>query len=144
MNRASIDRLRASYRQIAPDFTHTAERFYDRLFAAQPATRDLFTIDITTQAAHLAAALALIVRNLPILDSLEGPLMELGASHTRAGVRPEHYPVLRTALLATLAEDLGDHWTPELADDWRRLLERVASHMLAGTLPGRVPPTGTP
>ena len=112
--------------------------------AAHPAVRSLFTTDMRAQAAHLAAALALIVRNLPILDSLEGPLMELGASHAQAGVRPEHYAILRTALLATLAEDLGEHWTPELADDWRRLFERVAGHMLAGTLPGRFPPAGMP
>jgi hemoglobin-like flavoprotein len=135
MTQASMSRLRESYRGIAPRFGHVADRFYERLFAAEPSTRDLFRIDMTTQAGHLSAALALIVRNLSMLDALEGPLMELGAAHARVGVRPEHYPVACDALLASLGEAIGGNWSAELSNDWRALLDRIAGQMLAGTLP---------
>ena len=135
MTQASMSRLRESFRSLAPQFGYVVGRFYERLFAADPSTRELFRIDMVTQAGHLSAALALIVRNLSMLDALEGPLMELGAAHARVGVRPEHYPVACEALLASIGEAAGGDWSAELSADWRALLDRVAGQMLAGTLP---------
>src|SRR5688572_32623365 len=98
------------------------ERFYDRLFGLRPDFRPMFKDDMVRQRGHLAAALALIARNLSVLGAMERPLEELGAVHARAGVRAEHYGVAREALLASLAEELWERWTPELAADWDNLL----------------------
>jgi hemoglobin-like flavoprotein len=134
MTHEAIDRIQASFEHVTHHFARLVDRFYIRLFAACPAARDLFKVDMKTQAGHLSAALALIVRNLPMLDALEHPLMELGAAHARMGVRPEHYPAACEALLFSLAEELGDRWTSELSGDWRGFVERVTGHMLAGSL----------
>ena len=107
--------------------------FYDRVFEVLPQTRCMFKIDMEVQKQHLAVALALIVRNVSILESLGEPLRELGADHARIGVRPEHYPPVRDAVLFAMAHSLGDQWTESLAADWRALLDFVTSQMLAGS-----------
>lgn len=132
MTPASIERIRASFNQARPQSDRVAAAFYQYLFAADPTTRHLFKSDLTAQAAHLTAALALIVRNLPMLDALEGPLNELGAAHALMGVHPAHYPCACRALLRAFADVLGPCWTAELAADWERFLAIVTAHMLAG------------
>ena len=109
--------------------------FYDRLFQVRPETRRLFKIEMNVQREHLAAALALIVRNLFMLDALTEPIQELGVYHAVVGVLPEHYPVVRDAMLFALSEALGPAWTPELATDWRALIEKLSTLMLSGTFP---------
>lgn len=95
----------------------------------------MFKTDMAIQQHHFAAALALIVRNLSMLDSLGEALGELGADHARIGVRPEHYPPMCDAVLFAIARSLEDQWTEQLAADWRALLDFVASQMLAGSQP---------
>jgi hemoglobin-like flavoprotein len=126
------ERILSSYQLMGSRTTEMTRVFYDRLFELRPETRSLFTIDMEMQRQHLAASLALIVRNLRTLDVLEESLRELGANHARVGVRPEHYPLVRDCMLFAFAETLGDAWTNELRDDWTRLLDVIASHMLAG------------
>jgi hemoglobin-like flavoprotein len=53
-------------------------------------------------------------------------------------VLPEHYPVVRDAMLAALAEALGPEWTIDLRTDWHRLLEKLSNVMLSGTLPRKI------
>jgi nitric oxide dioxygenase len=144
MTPASMERIRASFDQVSPQFERVAARFYECFFAADPSARHLFKSDLAAQAAPLAAALALIVRNLPMLDALEEPLNELGAAHALMGVRPAHYPVACHALLLALRDVLGPCWTPELADDWERFLTIIAAHMIAGIRPARTPLAAPP
>jgi hemoglobin-like flavoprotein len=130
----SLERIRRSYERMIPNLGMIIARFYEELFGAWPETRRLFTGDMAVQRRHVAAALALIVRNLASLDALELPLRELGAGHARVGVRPHHYPAVRDAMIRAIADALGESWTDEIGADWRRLLETVARHMLAGAL----------
>ena len=135
MTTASLDRIRRSFDLLAPKVGTMTAIFYARLFEARPETRKLFKIEMDVQRQHLAAALALIVRNLYILDALTEPIQELGIYHAQVGVLPEHYPIVRDAMLAALGEALGDDWTDELEKDWRALIEKLSNVMLSGTLP---------
>src|SRR4051794_23868075 len=110
MSTTSANRIRHSYRLLAPKMSRMTQIFYKRLFAHHPEVRALFKVDMTQQGAHLAAALALIVTNLPLLDALELPLRELGALHARLGVRSEHYPIVKDLMLFALAEVAGNDW----------------------------------
>src|SRR3954447_9629921 len=103
MSTPSANRIRQSHRLLASRMSKMTQIFYQRLFALNPEVRALFKTDMTQQGGHLAAALALIVTNLPLLDALESPLRELGALHARAGVRPEHYPIAKEAMLFALS-----------------------------------------
>ena len=132
MTETSLQRVTANYEALAGHIRKLTRSFYDRLFEAMPHVRALFRLDIDLQSQHLAAALALIVRNLRDLDLLEEPLMELGAGHARVGVRPEHYPVLCRTMVQTLRDGSGGTWSPELDADWTELLARVSRIMMAG------------
>src|SRR5690242_11911480 len=113
MTEASVQRLLQNYEMLAGRLPALAAHFYERLFAVLPAARPLFRIDMAVQSEHLAAALALILKNLRHMDALEQPLAELGAGHAKVGVRPEHYPVLCRTMVDTLRDGSGDAWTPE-------------------------------
>ena len=124
--------VRASFATLAPRLGEVVARFYDALFDADPALRAKFPADMRRQREHLAAAVAVIVRNLESLDGLEESLMDLGARHVAFGVVPEHYPVFRDAMLQALARVSGDGWNPLVEDAWRRTLERICAMMLKG------------
>ena len=134
MTETSLRRVTANYESLAGQIGRLTRSFYDRLFEAMPHVRPLFRLDIDLQSQHLAAALALIVRNLRDLDLLEEPLMELGAGHARVGVRPEHYPVLCRTMVQALRDGSGETWSPELEADWTELLARVSRIMMSGAL----------
>jgi len=134
MTEASIRRLTTYYETISPRIFELTQSFYDRLFRACPEVRPLFQIEIPIQSQHLAAALALIVRNLRMLDLLEEPLMELGIEHAKVGVRPEHYPIVVQTMIEALHAGSGDLWTDELGADWAAVLKRIGQIMMEGAI----------
>jgi len=134
MNQDWAERILRSYESLLPHMSDLTRAFYDRLFEVRPDTRALFRIDMELQRQHLAALLAVIVRNLRMLDAIEDSLRELGAQHARVGVRPEHYPVVRDAMLHAFARTVPQAWNSSLEADWRRLLEIISNQMLAGAL----------
>ena len=133
MTSASIHRIRSSFELLAPNLIQMTGFFYERVFAVLPESRAMFKVDMKIQQQHFAAALAVIVRNVSLFDSLRQPLRELGADHARVGVCAEHYPPVRDAVLFAMARALGNAWTDELCGDWCALLDLVTTEMLAGS-----------
>lgn len=132
METTSATRIQASFQLLAPRAAELVESFYVRLFEAAPQARALFPGEMDSQKRHLLAAIALVVREAGQLERLTPALHEMGARHLRYGARPEHYPLVRDTLLATLASFAGAHWTNQLAADWRAALDHVAARMLDG------------
>jgi hemoglobin-like flavoprotein len=132
MTAASLDRLQRSFDTLGPKMEHVTALFYERLFAIAPDTQTLFKVNMEMQRRHMSAALAMLVRNMRMLDAFEQPLQELGARHARVGVLAAHYPPVIEAMTFALADALGSDWTPDVAADWTEMLSRVANHMLAG------------
>ena len=132
MTAESHHRIRASFAVLVGHMNEMIERFHARLFGVRPDLRSMFHLPMEIHGRHFAAALALIVRNLSLLDSLDEPLRDLGIEHARAGVRGEHYPVVRDAILFAMAQTLPEEWTQELMEDWQALLDLIAKQMLAG------------
>lgn len=132
MNQSTAQRVRASFHAVSPRLDALVAGFYDRLFARAPQVRAIFPADMSKQKFHLAAALALIGRNMDCLDVLEESLMGLGAQHVKFGASPEHYPLVRDALLDSLAEQVGVAWTEELRRDWTDAINAVSAMMLKG------------
>ena len=136
MTTESIATIRRSFSLLAPRLEQLSEEFYRNLFLKHPELRILFPADLQLQQKHLAASLALIVRNAGMLDALSSAFRQLGADHARAGVRPEHYPIVRDTLLQTM-HDLftpSGTWTESFANNWRDLIDQIATTMLSGTL----------
>jgi len=80
MNSQSVGRVLESYSRLVPRIDDMVAGFYARLFAAAPETRALFKHDMANQRQHLAATLALLVRNLTFKDVLVEPLMNWGCN----------------------------------------------------------------
>jgi hemoglobin-like flavoprotein len=125
-------RVRESYLGLAPRADALVDRFFLHLFSGRPELRAMFPPDMTRLRVHLAASLAVIFRNIDCLGALEEPLMQLGARHAAAGVRPEHYPIIRDAMLAAIAETASPAWGHQLSADWHEALSRVSALILAG------------
>lgn len=128
----AIASVRASYAGIAPRIDQLVETFYSTLFSRAPDTRRLFPADMARQKDHLAAALAVLFRNIENLDALEESLMSLGAQHVGFGVIPEHYVVLCDVMIESLRTVASPAWSSQLEAAWREALGHVSATMLKG------------
>ena len=128
-----IDALETSFDLVAGRGDALADAFYRRLFAAAPSVEPLFAdTDMLRQKAMLLATLELLRRSLRDLDAIVPTLRRLGARHVAYGAKPEHYPVVGTVLIASMAAIAGDEWKPEHESAWSAAFEIVAATMLEG------------
>jgi hemoglobin-like flavoprotein len=127
-----LEALETSFDLVAPRGEELMDEFYARLFAAAPAVRVLFPRDMQTQKAMLLSALVLLRKSLRNLDDIVPTLRTLGARHVAYGARPEHYPVVGTALIASMAAIAGPAWKPDYEAAWVAAFEIVAGTMIAG------------
>lgn len=129
--------LERSFDLIAPRGQELVDRFYRRLFETAPATRPLFErVDMDTQKSSLLAILITLRESLRDLSVVVPDLAELGARHVDYGARPEHYPVVGSVLLETMAEMGGSAWRPEYTAAWAEAYEVVQDVMLKGAQRG--------
>ncbi len=127
----AIARIRRSFAEISGEPRALAGRFYTELFAAAPQLRGLFPADLTSLQGHFEAALALVIRNLEEMRTLEQPLRDLGAQHVRWGAKPEDYVLVREALIRAIRLSSAA-WTDVIEADWRRAITAIAVPMLQG------------
>ncbi|GAB4357923.1 MAG: globin family protein [Kiloniellaceae bacterium] len=125
------DLVRASFRAVAQDRRQAAARFYEILFEQAPATRRLFVNDLGRQGAELMSKLGLIVAELQSVEGLRPILEDLALRHVAYGVKAAHYPLVGEALLALLAEVLGEAFTPETRAAWAKAYGEIAALMIA-------------
>jgi hemoglobin-like flavoprotein len=127
-----LQALETSFDLVAPRGDELMDEFYARLFAAAPGVRPLFPDDMQRQKTMLLGALVLLRKSLRNLDAIVPKLRELGARHVAYGARPEHYPVVGTVLIASMAAVAGDDWKPEHESAWGAAFEIVAATMIEG------------
>ncbi|MGW5669582.1 globin domain-containing protein [Micromonospora sp. NPDC003776] len=123
-------RLKRSWSLVAAHGDQVPLYFYSTLFLAYPETRQMFPTNMAGQRDRLVSALGHIVSHVDQVDRLVGFLQELGADHRKFAVRPEHYPAVGEALVATLRHFLGEEWTEELATDWTAAYGLVSQVMI--------------
>jgi hemoglobin-like flavoprotein len=104
--------------------------FYDRLFEIAPAVKTLFPSDMTEQRRKLMATLAIVVNGLSNLESILPAASSLATRHVAYGAKPEHYPVVGSALLWTLEKGLGEAWTRDVADAWTAAYTTLSGFMI--------------
>ena len=127
-----LEALETSFDLVAARGDELMDVFYSRLFAAAPAVRPLFPANMARQKTMLLGALVLLRKSLRNLDAIEPTLRSLGARHVGYGAEPEHYPVVGSTLIASMAAIAGDDWQPEYEAAWSVAFELVAGAMLAG------------
>jgi methyl-accepting chemotaxis protein len=125
--------LETSFDLVAPHGDELMDEFYARLFDAAPAVMPLFAAtDLRRQKTMLLGTLVLLRKSLRNLDSVVPNLRKLGARHVNYGARPEHYPVVGEALIASMAALAGPAWLPAHEVAWRDAFTVIAETMLEG------------
>ena len=125
--------LETSFDALRPQATRLGERFYANLFSTYPETKPLFAnTDLAAQQQKLVASLALVIDNLRNPDALQKTLYALGSRHVDYGTVVAHYPLVGEVLLETLAELMGDQWTPAHRQAWADAYTAVSSLMIEG------------
>lgn len=127
-----VARLKQSWQMVAAHGDQVPLYFYSTLFLAHPETRQMFPTNMAGQRDRLVTALGHIVSHVDQVEQLVGFLQSLGADHRKFAVRPEHYPAVGEALLATLRHFLAEHWSEELSQDWAAAYGLVAKVMMDG------------
>jgi hemoglobin-like flavoprotein len=127
------DALETSFDLVAPRGDELADVFYARLFAAAPVVKPLFAgTDMHRQKSMLLATLVLLRKSLRDLGAIVPKLRALGRRHVAYGAHAEHYPIVATVLIASMAEVAGDKWRPEYERAWSAALDVIAGTMLEG------------
>ncbi|MGG5821714.1 globin family protein [Falsiroseomonas sp. HW251] len=138
MTPADIQLVEASFRLVAPIAEPAAAIFYEKLFALDPTLRPMFAHgDMHEQGRKLMQALGFVVGNLRAPEKLLPVVADLGRRHAGYGVQAGHYGTVGAALLATLREGLGPHFTPEVAAAWEAAYALLSAVMLDSAAPAQ-------
>jgi hemoglobin-like flavoprotein len=123
--------VQQTFSQVAPISDQAATFFYNRLFEIAPQVKSMFPTDLTEQRKKLMATLAVVVNGLSDLPSILPAASALAKRHAAYGAKPEHYPVVGSALLWTLEKGLGAGWTPDVASVWTTAYSTLSGFMIS-------------
>ena len=123
--------------RLRPDMDRTADAFYRNLFERHPEVRPMFPADLSRLRLKFADELNAIVTAIPDFPAFFEAARALGARHVGYGVRAAHFAMVRPPLLAAIAAQLGEAWTPPMAAAWTSAYDMISEAMLLGTLPAR-------
>jgi len=137
MTPEQISLVQSSFDRLGPQLPTLATRFYQELFARNPALRSLFTTDMAEQKVRFSRKLTEIVWAMPRLAELLTHTRALGARHVGYGVRVADYRTVGDALLAALAAVLGDSFDTPTREAWILAYNLVAETMLEGAAAAR-------
>jgi hemoglobin-like flavoprotein len=138
------DLLRTSFETVIERQPLITPRFYEILFSRHPSVKPLFGRNSSrAQEQMLQQALVAVIDHLEDASWLSSNLAALGAKHIDYGVTPEMFGAVGEALLATLAEILGDDWTPKVCAAWEAAYAAICELMLARMTPRSAIPRPT-
>lgn len=130
MHQTQIDLVQNTFARVEALELEPARIFYDEMFAAQPHLRPLFSADMRNQHRMFIMALAYCVGSLHQLDAIRPRLEQLAVRHVEYGALPEHYDVMRDALLRMLKHVLGADFTIEVEASWSAAFEILSGVMM--------------
>jgi hemoglobin-like flavoprotein len=130
MDVRQVELVQASFAKVVPIADQAAVIFYAELFELDPSLRSLFKEDMSEQRRKLMSMLGMAVNGLRDWEAVRPIVASLGVRHVSYGVKPENFATVGTALLAALAQGLGDEFTPEVRAAWGAIYSELASEML--------------
>ena len=123
--------VRETYLIIEPASDLVATLFFRRLDEIAPEARPFLGSDVDDQRKQLLISLGLAVAALDRFDDIAPALKLLGSKYRAMGVTEFHYGAVGEALMWTLEQSLGAHWSPEAQDAWTEMCTVVAEVMTA-------------
>jgi len=124
--------VQSSFHRIAPRLIAFGDRFYSVLFGTHPELRELFKHDMMAQTRMLVSMLSSLVKGLNRATEITGGVRALGKRHCGYGTAPGDYDKVARALLQTLAEFLGDEFTPDVRSAWIAVFGTISELMIEG------------
>ena len=129
-----------SFKQLESRVPELGAAVYDTLFEIAPETRTLFKGDMAVQHAKFLNILGEFVNLrrrslhfLPVTDqggeAVVPGIDRLRSGHKAAGIKKEHYVLMRRALLSSLAAMLGDRLDERTAEAWGAAFDTLAETM---------------
>jgi hemoglobin-like flavoprotein len=104
--------------------------FYGRLFDLEPSLRSLFKNDIRLQTRKLMDTLNVAVESLENFEAVRLRLTDLGRRHAETyQVQPQHYDLLRSALLWAFSHALEGEFYPEVKEAWFATITEINEAM---------------
>jgi hemoglobin-like flavoprotein len=101
------------------------------LFETVPDARTLFRGDMVSLKHKFISTLAVIVGSLDNVTGLLSLTDKLARDHVHYGVIAGYYQPVGDALLWSLAQGLGPHWTPDVEQAWRKVYAFLSTRMIA-------------
>ena len=129
--------LQSSLHVMLEDQERFAEVFYQKVFELSPEIRSLFKNDMKQQGRLLTHMLGGIVYSLSRPEHLTTGLQKLGANHVNYGVTPEHYPIIKQAMMHSIDQCLGEVKTEKAMKAWSDALDFVMETMQSGLQQGQ-------
>lgn len=131
LTQTQIEQVKQSWSKVVPIAPQAATLFYTRLFELDPKLKILFKSNMTEQGQKLMAMITTAVNSLDQLERIAPAVQAMGRRHVGYGVEEAHYDTVGEALLWTLAQGLGDHFTPEVETAWAATYTVLADTMKA-------------
>lgn len=123
--------IKSSWALAVPHADAVGKAFYANLFSIDATLRPMFADDISEQSDKFMAMVTRLVNHLDDAETVSREITGLAQRHTHYGVRPAHYTTAGLALVQTLSDGLGEHWTPPVQEAWSALYQTVASAMIS-------------
>ena len=130
MNPEVVELVQNSWAEVTPIASQAAALFYSNLFMLDPSLKTLFQGDMEEQGKRLMEMIGTAVQKLNNLETVVPVLQSLGKRHVRYGVQEEHYKTVGMALLTTLSQGLGEHFTPPVKEAWTLVYGVMADVMI--------------
>lgn len=132
--KSDVELVRENWDVVKGDLQGAGDLFYATLFEMHPSLRTgvFGKTDIKFQALRLMQMVDGAIRLLDDKETLVSVLLQLGERHIKYGTKPEHYPAVGAALLATLKKALGPKFTREHEAAWTRIYGVIQDTMIKG------------
>jgi hemoglobin-like flavoprotein len=100
---------------------------YDRLFAEQPDAKALFWRDKndSIKGEMLARAFEALLDFIGERQYADHLIQTSAQVHTEYGVSPDVFRTFFATVAATVRDQIGEQWTPEIAAAWDRVLGEI-------------------
>ena len=132
MTSEDIDSVQRAWSRISLFSNEFVREIYQELFRLDPELLPMFAMTDERLIDKVAQTLNTVLTSLEQLEALGFIIRHLGQQHRRYGVTPEHFTLVKIAMTRVMAQRLGEHFTPTLAQAWSSAYDEIAAIMIEG------------
>lgn len=121
LDQKTIDIIKSTVPVLKEHGLEITTTFYKNMFKNNPEVKPLFNMDKQNsgeQPKALAMTILAAAQNIDNLEVLLPAVKKIAEVHCNSKVNEVHYPIVRSNLLATIKEVLGDAATDEVIEAW--------------------------